>query len=70
MSKEGGECVKGGKRSLSLPAPSVTPVGWREAALLFQAGLEALGMHPIPEQHNWCSVAETMPIQGAGARTG
>lgn len=62
--------MKGGKHSLSLLAPSVTPVGWREAALLFQAGLEALGTHPIPEQHNRCSVAETMPIQGGGVRTG
>lgn len=62
--------MKGGKHSLSPPVPSVTPVGWREVARLFQAGMEALGMHPTPEQHNRRSVAETVPIQGAGARTG
>lgn len=62
--------MKGGKHSLSPPVPSVTPVGWREVALLFQAGLEALSMHPTPEQHNRRSVAEAVPIQGAGAQTG
>lgn len=68
-------CEDGGKQnfkcakedSLTPPSPpSLTPVGWREAALLSQAEPEALGMHPTPEQHNWrCVDGGIQPVEGA-----